>query len=110
MADAEFTPEQQQVLDDMREVMEDILARVTRSTKQYGMSYLLANTPGEVEEELLDMPGWMMMEAVRIRQVLRSRLPELRDQYLAKFLKNQKTEYLQYLQAQIADELAKRSL
>ena len=106
----EFTPEQQQVLDDMKEVMNDIYARVARSTKQYGMSYLLANTPHEVEEELLDMPGWMMMEAVRIRQVLRSRLPELRDQYLAKFLNNQKTEYLEYLYSQIDAELKKRNL
>ena len=108
MSEPEYTPEQQQVLDDMKEVMDDIYARVARSTKQYGMSYLLADTPHEVEEELLDMPGWMMMEAVRIRQVLRSRLPELRDQYLVKFLKNQKKEYLQYLQAQIVDELSKR--
>lgn len=107
---SEYTPEQQQVLDDMREVMEDIFARVAKSTKQYGMSYLLANTPGEIEEELLDMPGWMMMEAVRIRQVLRNRLPELRDQYLEKFLKNQKIEYLQYLQGQIDAELKKRGM
>ena len=109
MMSDEFTPEQQQVLNDMREVMEDIYARVARSTKTYGMSYLLANTPGEIDEELLDIPGWMMMEAVRMRQVLRGKLPELRDQYLAKFLKNQQTAYLQYLIEQIQGELDKRT-
>ena len=104
-----FTPEQQQMLDDAQEVMRDVLDRLKRSTKQYGMSYTLANVPDEIDEELLDLPGWLLMETVRLRQALRASLPQLRDQYLAKFLKHQKTAYLHFLQEKISEELAERT-
>jgi hypothetical protein len=62
----------------------------------------------EVDEELLDIIGWPLLEVIRIRQLFSNKLGQLDGIYLDKFLSVQTLEYLLHLKEKIGDELVKR--
>jgi hypothetical protein len=88
--------------------MEKVLVRIETSTRQYGTNYVLANIVKEVDEELLDIIGWPLLEVIRIRQLFSNKLGQLDGIYLDKFLSVQTLEYLLHLKEKIGDELVKR--
>jgi len=106
--DTPLKPAEQAVMDDATDIMQKVLARIRRSTQQYGTNYVLANVMEETEEEILDIVGWPLLEAVRMRQILLKRLYSLDGKYLDKFLTAQTPEYLSHLRAKIDAELVTR--
>lgn len=103
-----LNPTEQDVIDNARDLMEKVLARIETSTKQYGTNYVLANVMRETEDELLDIIGWPLLEVIRMRQLFLKKLGQLDGKYLDKFLAFQTFEYLSYLKEKIDAELVKR--
>ena len=101
-------PAEQAVVDDARDLMEKVLVRIEQSTKQYGTNYVLANVMKETEDEILDIIGWPLLEAIRLRQLFLKKLGQLDGKYLDKFLEFQTFEYLSHLKEKINAELIKR--
>ena len=104
----QLTPEEQAVVDEAKDLMEKVLARITKSTKQYGTNYILADVMKETEEEMLDIIGWPLLEVIRMRQLFLNKLGQLDGRYLDKFLESQTFEYLSHLKKKIDAELIKR--
>jgi hypothetical protein len=104
----QLTPEEQSVVNEAKDLMEKVLVRIETSTRQYGTNYVLANIVKEVDEELLDIIGWPLLEVIRIRQLFSNKLGQLDGIYLDKFLSVQTLEYLLHLKEKIGDELVKR--
>ncbi|MCK9543667.1 MAG: hypothetical protein M0R03_16735 [Novosphingobium sp.] len=71
-------------------------------------TYQIADIPKEVEEELLDLIGWPLLEVLRIREVLKNKLAKADEIYWDKFFPRQSTEFLIILYKKIFDELVKR--
>ena len=107
-SNAQLTSEEQTVVDDARDLMEKVLARIEVSTKQYGKNYVLANVMKETEDEMLDIIGWPLLEVIRMRQLFLKKLGQLDGRYLDKFLEFQTPEYLTHLKEKIDTELSKR--
>ena len=105
---SQLTPEEQAVVDDAKDLMEKVLARIEQSTKQYGTNYVLADVMKETEEEWLDIIGWPLLAAVRAHQLFLKKLGQLDGKYLDKFLEFQTPEYLSHLKEKIDAELVKR--
>ncbi|KKL88915.1 hypothetical protein LCGC14_1919910 [marine sediment metagenome] len=103
-----LSPAEQAVVDDARDLMEKVLVRIEQSTKQYGTNYVLANVMKETEDEILDIIGWPLLEAIRLRQLFLKKLGQLDGKYLDKFLEFQTFEYLSHLKEKINAELIKR--
>lgn len=108
MTDNGLTFTEQEVVDEARDIMEKVLARIEQSTKQYGTNYVLANVMEETGDEVLDIVGWPLLEAIRIRQLFLKKLGQLDGQYLTKFLTAQTPEYLAHLREKIDAELVTR--
>jgi hypothetical protein len=104
----QLTPEEQAVVDDAKDLMEKVLVRIEKSTRKYGANYVLANVMKETEEEWLDIIGWPLLEAVRMRQLSMKKLAELNGRYLDKFLEFQTDDYLSFLKQKIEEELTNR--
>ena len=102
------TSAEQAVVNDARDLMRKVIARIERSTKQYGTNYVLADVMKETEEEWLDIIGWPLLAAVRARQLFLKKLGQLDGKYLDKFLEFQTPEYLAHLKEKIDAELVKR--
>lgn len=104
----QLTPEEQAVVDEAKDLMEKVLERIEKSTRKYGANYVLANVMKETEEEWLDIIGWPLLEAVRMRQLFMKKLVELNGRYLDKFLEFQTDDYLLHLKQKIEEALTKR--
>lgn len=104
----QFNLEEQAVVNDAKDLMEKVLARIEQSTKQYGTNYVLADVMKETEEEWLDIIGWPLLAAVRAHQLRFKKLGQLNGKYLDKFLESQTPEYLSHLKEKIDAELVKR--
>ena len=107
-AEKSLTSEEQAVVDEAKDLMEKVLVRIEKSTRKYGANYVLANVMKETEEEWLDIIGWPLLEAVRMRQLFMKKLVELNGRYLDKFLEFQTDDYLLLLKQKIEEELTNR--
>lgn len=101
--------DQKNLLNDAEELMHDVLDRVKISSEKYRTAYTLADVQNEFDAEILDIVGWPLLEAVRIRQIMRDRLANMDGLYLKKFLEYNDSEYLNTLRAAIDSELSKRT-
>ena len=99
---------EQTVVNDARDLMKKVIARIEQSTEQYGTNYILADVMKETEEEWLDIIGWPLLAAIRARQLFLKKLGQLDGKYLDKFLESQTFEYLLYLKKKMDAELVKR--
>ena len=92
----QLTSEEQAVVDDARDLMEKVLARIK------------ANVMKETEDEMLDIIVLPLLEVIRMRQLFLKKLGQLDGRYLDKFLEFQTPEYLTHLKEKIDTELSKR--
>jgi hypothetical protein len=97
-----------ELMKEAREIVENTLKRVEKSAKKYGAAYELADISAEFDQEVLDIVGWSLLEAVRIHLVLSKKLAQLDGKYLEKFLKYHDAGYLKMLEEKIAQELKSR--
>lgn len=103
-------PDAQKVVQDAQEIMTNVLKRVESSAEKYCSAYVLADIAEELDAEVLDLVGWVLLEAIRIRQVTQKRLARLDGEYLIRFLKYHDTQYLKMLRDSINGELADRKI
>lgn len=97
-----------ELMKEARKIVENALKRVEDSAKKYGAAYGLADISSEFDQEVLDIVGWPLLEAVRIHLVLSKRLAQLDGKYLEKFLKYHDADYLEMLKEKIEQELKSR--
>lgn len=105
----DLTEEQSELLSEAEKITAEVLNRMKESSKKYGTAYTLADIESEFDAELLDIVGWPLLEAVRIRQVMKNKLAKLNDDYLKKFLSYHDIDYLNKLRSAIDGELRNRS-
>jgi len=97
------------LLNDAEILQQEVLERLRHSVSKYGAAYTLADIEQELDSEILDIVGWPLLMAVRMRQILSKRLSLLNNEYLDKFLAYNDSEYLKLLRVKIDKELEKRN-
>ena len=95
-----------------KEIFEDlirkVIEKVEKSSSKYKDAYLLNDISREWEEELIDLVGWVLMQAVRMKEVISQKIVRNDLVFFDEFFKNQKTEFLEYLKQKIEEELKRR--
>jgi len=85
--------------------------KIEASAKKYNdNAYMLADIPKEIEEELIDIVGWPLLEVLRIKEIMAGKIANLEDIYWQTFLPRQSKEFLCGLMNKCADELANRGM
>jgi len=91
-----------------KDLLRKIVKKVERSSEKYKDAYLLNDMSREWEEELVDLVGWVLMQAVRMKEVVGQKIARNDLIFFDEFFKNQRTEFLQFLKKKIEDELKRR--
>jgi hypothetical protein len=91
-----------------KDLLRKIVKKVERSSEKYKDAYLLNDMSREWEEELVDLVGWVLMQAVRMKEVVGQKIVRNDLIFFDEFFKNQRTEFLQFLKKKIEDELKRR--
>ena len=102
--------EQKRLLEDASQMQTKVMKRLEDSVVKYGAAYALADIEKEFDNELLDLPGWTLLMATRMRQVVTDRLALLNEKYLERFLSFNDDEYLTMLHQKIGEELVRRDI
>jgi hypothetical protein len=82
---------------------------VEKSSQKYNDAYLLNDMSREWEEELVDLVGWVLMQAVRMKEVVGEKIIRNDLIFFKEFFKNQRTEFLKFLEKEVKKELKRRS-
>jgi hypothetical protein len=92
-----------------REFLEDVIKKLQISAKKYNdNAYQVADIPKEVNEELVDIVGWPLLEVLRIKEIMSDKLASLESIYWDNFLKRQTPEFLEGMLAKLHQELQER--
>jgi tetrahydromethanopterin S-methyltransferase subunit A len=91
------------------ELVKKVLDKLDKSNGVYKDAYVLNDISREVEEELVDIVGWPLMEVLRIQEAMQKMIYNADNIYWEKFLKNQTTEFLQTLEEKVLGELLRRT-
>ena len=102
--------EQVRLLEDAAQMQTEVMERLEDSVVKYGAAYTLADIEKEFDNELLDLPGWTLLMATRMRQVVKNRLALLNETYLERFLSFNDDDYLTMLHQKISEELIRRDI
>jgi len=97
------------LMKEARGMMGEVLKRIEDSAKKYGAAYTLADISEELNQEVFDIVGWPLLEAIRIKLILSKRLAVLDEKYLEKFLTYHNIEYLKMLRDKIDEEIMNRT-
>jgi len=94
-----------------REFLEDVVQKLKTSAKKYNdNAYQVADIPKEVNEELVDIVGWPLLEVLRIKEIMSGKLANLESIYWDTFLKRQTKEFLAGMYKRINLEMLRREL
>ena len=91
------------------ELVKRVLDKLDKSSTQYGGNYILNDISRETDEEIIDIVGWPLMEALRLQETLQKLIYSADTIYWEKFLKNQTTEFLRILFNRVEQELEHRA-
>lgn len=103
-----LSDENKEILDEALKISGDVMVRLKDSVKKYGTAYTLADIEKEFDDELLDIVGWPLLMAARMRKVMAFKLAHLNGEYLQKFLAYNDDTYLVMLRSEIDKELLSR--
>jgi len=92
-----------------KDLLQKVVKKVEKSSKKYKDAYLLNDMSREWEEELVDLVGWVLMQAVRMKEVVEQKIVRNDLVFFEEFFKNQRTEFLQFLKKEIENELKRRA-
>ncbi len=92
------------------ELVKKVLDKLDKSNAVYKDAYVVNDIAREVDEELIDIVGWPLMEALRLREAMLGVIYSADNIYWEKFLKNQKTEFLYIILHRIAKEIGTREI
>ena len=90
-------------------MLRKIVKKVEKSSQKYNDAYLLNDMSREWEEELVDLVGWVLMQAVRMKEVVGEKIIRNDLIFFKEFFKNQRTEFLKFLEKEVKKELKRRS-
>jgi hypothetical protein len=94
---------------DAEKFLGKVMFKLDASAVKYSdNAYTIADIPKEVDEELIDLVGWPLLEVLRLREVLSGKLVKIEEIYWNTFLKRQTTEFLIGVYKKIFDELVER--
>ncbi|MEM2174425.1 MAG: hypothetical protein QXI58_02225 [Candidatus Micrarchaeia archaeon] len=88
--------------------LKEVVSKVERSSIKYKDAYLLNDMRREWNEELVDLVGWVLMQAVRMKEVVENRIKRNDLVFFDEFFKNQDTSFLKFLKQKIDKELKRR--
>jgi hypothetical protein len=91
------------------ELLKKVLDKLDKSNGIYKDAYILNDCAREVEEEIVDIVGWPLMDALRLMETLQKMIYSVDRIYWEKFVKNQTTEFLETVMYKVIQELNKRS-
>jgi hypothetical protein len=91
-----------------KDLLHKIVKKVERSSEKYRDAYLLNDISREWEEELVDLVGWILMQAVRMKEVVVQKIIRHDLIFFEEFFKNQRTEFLKFLKREVEKELKRR--
>lgn len=95
---------------DAETFLQQVIDKLDVSAKKYNdNAYQVADIPKEIEEELIDIVGWPLLEVLRIREVMAGKLARIEDIYWENFFKRQTTEFLRGLHERVSSEIDKRN-
>lgn len=91
-----------------KDLLRKIVKKVEKSSQKYKDAYLLNDMSREWEEELVDLVGWVLMQAVRMKEVIGEKIIRNDLTFFKEFFKNQRTEFLKFLEKEVKKELERR--
>lgn len=92
-----------------REFLDDVIKKLQTSAKKYNdNAYQVADIPKEVNEELIDIVGWPLLEVLRIKEIMSGKLATLESIYWDNFLKRQTDEFLSGMVGKLGHEIFMR--
>lgn len=94
---------------DAEELVAIVLNKLDVSSEKYKDAYVLNDVTREVDEEIVDLVGWPLLQALRMRQAMRGLIVSADNIYWEKFLKNQTPEFLRTLIDKVTEELIRRN-
>ena len=89
-------------------IMDVVQERLTEGQHKFGDEYFLSDVAFEFDSEVHDLIGWIMLHAVRLKQVSEGVVQELNDKYLDIFARKSQTAYLKKLCNVVNAELKRR--
>jgi len=92
-----------------KDLLQKVVEKVEKSSQKYKDAYLLNDMSREWEEELVDLVGWVLMQAVRMKEVVGEKIIRNDLIFFKEFFKNQRTEFLKFLKKEIEKELERRN-
>lgn len=92
----------------VKELINEALAKIEKSEAEYGDSYVLNDISRELGEELVDIVGWTLMQAARLKEIMLPAMRRLDTSFFDKFFTRQDTSFLEYLKEKVSEELEKR--
>jgi hypothetical protein len=95
--------------DQVSEMITLVTDKLFKSSQKYGTSsYVLNDMTREIQEEIVDLVGWSLMESIRLMEALQGKIYHADQIYWENFLQKQNTEFLKVLLDKVMEELEKR--
>lgn len=95
-----------------KKAIKDLLVRVatklSKSAEKYGDTMWVNDTKKELDEEIDDIVGWTVLEAVRLKQVANVKFARLDKIYWEKVFNHMTDDQLVFLQHKINKEVDRR--
>jgi hypothetical protein len=91
-----------------KDLLHKMVKKVEKSSEKYKDAYLLNDMSREWEEELVDLVGWVLMQAVRMKEVVIKKIIRNDLVFFDQFFRNQTTKFLKFLKKKIEKELERR--
>lgn len=88
--------------------LKTVLKKIDKSAHTYGDAYLLSDISKEWSEELVDLVGWLLMQVIRMKEVLEEKIHKNDLVFYDEFFRNQSTSFLEFLKTKIDSELQRR--
>jgi len=92
----------------VNEILIQSLERIGISNKKYGDSYILADMPKEIQEEIYDVFGWFLMSTSRLLRSFKDKIISIDNIFWDQFLNYQSEKHLKFLMKKTEEELLKR--
>ena len=91
-----------------KKILRRVVKKLEKGSDKYKDAYLLCNMSREWSEELIDLVGWNMLQAIKMYEVLYYKIKHNDLIFYNAFFKNQDTKFLMFLKKKIDKELLHR--
>lgn len=92
----------------IKDLMVSVAQKLSKSAEKYGDTIWVNDTKKELNEEIDDIVGWTVLEAIRLKHVADVKFAKLDKIYWATVFKHMTDDQLVFLQHKINQEVNKR--